>query len=253
MKSINAILFFLILCLILPLKGQEQNNRTEEKTEYRVVKYPNGNIRYESEFVDGKPVGLMKRYSENGNLAAEMMFDSIEDKCYAKLYHSNSSLAAEGWFRSQKKDSVWTYYSESGQYIILREPYENGIINGIVKSYFQGGQVAEITSWKNGVKDGAWQLYFENGNLRSEGTYIDGTLEGLYSAYYPEGNLELSGNYKNNLADGEWTLYNKDGTVNFIFRYDAGKLLNQSELLEKDDEVLQKIQDIPEPEDIIEY
>mgnify|MGYP005625525015 CR=1 FL=1 len=253
MKFLKIFTLLPLLCLFISMSGQNQYDSQGKKTGYWVVKYPNGRILYESEFIGGEPVGLMKRYYENGSLSAEMMFDTVTDRCYARLYHQNKKLAAEGWYLEQKKDSVWTYYSEYDRYIIIREPYQDGSLDGTAESYFPNGQVAEQTAWEANKKNGEWLLFFDNGNVRTRGSYLNGSREGAFRTYYTEGNIELSGNYVNDVADGEWTLFNEDGSVHFVFKYQSGKLLNESDLLETDDDVLRKLQDLSEPDEIIEY
>lgn len=253
MKLISYI-FLLALIFAGRAQGFGQNRLDEngKKTGYWTVSYPNGNTRYESEFVTGKPVGLMKRYYENGILYAEMMFKSDEDRCYANLYHMNGKPAAEGWYSGQKKDSVWTYYSEYGEHIILREPYTMGSIVGVVESYYQNGQVAEQTNWIDNRKHGPWLIFFDDGGQRLRGSYVEGSREGKYETFYSDSTLELSGFYRNNVADGEWTLYNEDGSLNFVFKYQDGELLNRSDLLDGPDEILTRLQELADPENIID-
>ena len=42
---------------------------------YKQTKYPNGHIKMEGLFEDGKPVGEIKRYHENGKLQGIQVFD----------------------------------------------------------------------------------------------------------------------------------------------------------------------------------
>lgn len=240
------------MCFFSLLEGQNRFDPRGEKTGYWVARYPDGGIRYESEFVAGKPVGLMKQYHQNGSLSAEMMFDTTGNRCFARLYRPNKMVAAEGWYTDQKKDSVWTYFSEAGEQVIMREPYVNGHLEGTVEHYYHTGQLAGQTAWKDSIRNGESLLFFENGNVRSRGTYVNGLREGAYDTYYPEGNPELSGNYLRNVADGDWTLYNEDGSVLFIFKYRAGKLLNESELLNSEDDILRKLQEVSDPEQLSE-
>lgn len=254
MKNLFRLSLLLIFSVFTTLLSGQNNLDSEgNKTGYWIVKYPNGKTRYESLFISGKPVGLMKRYDENGTLVAEMMFDTLRNECFTKLYHERAKLAAEGYYKDQKKDSVWTYYSDQGDYAVLQEHYKEGVLNGIARSYYPGGQVSQQITWKENKKDGPWILYFENGGIRSKGLYIDNSREGAYSTYYPDGTLQLEGQYHNNVADGNWNLYNEDGSLDFTFKYRDGELLNQSELLEGSDEILKKLQDIPEPENIDKY
>ena len=250
MKNSRILLLFLVPFTAFSYSfGQNKFDSEGKKTGYWIVSYENGKTRYESAFIADKPVGMMKRYLENGTLSAEMMFDTIEDRCFARLYHENRKLAAEGWFAGQKKDSVWTYYSEQDGHVLIREPYKNGMIHGTALSYYPGGQVSERMDWVEDSKEGKWLLFYEDGGLRSEGNYSKGLREGKYTAFHTDSTLELSGIYKNNVADGDWKLFDEAGNLLFTYKYSNGKLLNESELLKRDDEVLNKLQDIPDPDD----
>ena len=48
--------------------------------------YPNGNLNYSGFFKDNKPVGILKRYFESGNLKAIMNFDNTGTFSETKLF-----------------------------------------------------------------------------------------------------------------------------------------------------------------------
>lgn len=251
-KMHHILILFVSLITISPINGQNEVDNQGNKTGPWLVKYPDGKTQYEGTFKAGKPIGLMTRYYKNGDVSAKMEFDSEGERCFGKIYYKMNKLAAEGWYIGQRKDSVWTYYSEYDEHIIMREPYIDGKLHGIVESYYVSGKVAEQTTWLDNEKNGSWKIFFEDGGLRSSGNHTNGLREGQYTTYYSDSTLELSGTYRNNFADGDWILNNEDGTHKFTFKYKAGKLLNESELLESDDELLRKIQDLPDPKEMIE-
>ena len=140
---------FRTLCLTLLLggslavHGQNQLDADGRKTGRWKVEYPNGKTQYEADFVEGRPVGEMLRYYENGALRARIIFDKEGSRSYAYLYYSNRKPAAEGIYVDQQKDSIWTYYSEFDGSVRIREPYEKGLLHGISQSYYPGGEVSE--------------------------------------------------------------------------------------------------------------
>ena len=48
-----------------------------------IKKYPNGNINYEGYFKDDRPVKLMKRYFENGDIKSSFIFYDNDRACAA--------------------------------------------------------------------------------------------------------------------------------------------------------------------------
>ncbi|MEZ4997566.1 MAG: hypothetical protein R2758_08925 [Bacteroidales bacterium] len=57
-------------------------------------KYPNGNLMYEGKFKNDKPVGLFKRYTEEGVLLSELTYaDGIEE---AERQQYSFTLTAQG-------------------------------------------------------------------------------------------------------------------------------------------------------------
>ena len=63
----------LILLLLLPLITLSQINQTDSTGKRQGLwkkQFPGGNLIYEGNFKDGKPVGEWKRYHENGQVKA---------------------------------------------------------------------------------------------------------------------------------------------------------------------------------------
>lgn len=239
--------------LWIPDGAQAQNltDKQGRKTGHWLVTWPNGNKQYEAEFAEGNPVGLMKRYDQEGRLTAEMLFAEKGRRCDAILYYPEGKKAAEGIFINKDKDSVWNYYAEDDGAIRIRESWKKGVMDGTVISYYPNGQISEITEWISGVKEGKWEQFFDNGEKKLSGTYVAGLRNGPYTAYFPDGKIELEGQYLNDLFHASWKYYDENGEVILTLEYDRGKILNKDELVGKDEELLKKIEDntgnIPDP------
>ena len=212
----------ILLSLCLAVLGQNQLDEQGRKTGHWKVEYPNGKTQYEAEFLEGHPVGEMLRYYENGALRARMIFNEDGSRSYAYLYYPNRKPAAEGVFVDQRKDSIWTYYSEFDGSVRIREAYSNGQLHGISLSYYPSGEVSEEVEWKQDVKDGAWTQYYKNGVKRLSGNYGKGKLQGPYEVYYSNGSIEISGNYLNNMSHGTWRFYDESGKELYALEYAFG-------------------------------
>ena len=160
--------------------GQNRLDEQGRKSGEWKEEYPNGKTRYEAHFHEGEPVGMMTRYFESGIKSAEMYFDTARGRCFTRMFHESGKLAAEGWFVNREKDSVWTYYSAYDGSVRIREPYEEGSLEGTVRNYYPGGEVSEEVGWQDNEKSGNWKQYYENGALRLSGSYENDMLNGDY-------------------------------------------------------------------------
>jgi antitoxin component YwqK of YwqJK toxin-antitoxin module len=227
--------------------GQNLLDEQGRKTGPWTVTYPSGKKRYEATFSEGKPVGEMVRYYENGAVQARMLFDPETDRSFATFFYENGRKAAEGTYVNQEKDSVWTYYSEFDGTIRIREPYQQGKLEGTVSNYYPDGAVSEEVHWKNHQREGAWKQYYTDGSLRLESKYENDSLNGPYRVYYPNSTLEVSGTYLNNRSHGTWDFYDESGSVAYSIRYEHGLPLDQEKYLQLMNDSLERFQNLPDP------
>jgi len=225
----------MVLFLLLgatALRGQNLVDKDGHKTGPWKVEYPNGMTLYEANFQKGIPVGEMIRYYDNGVVRARMMFDSLEDESFTKLYYKNGKLAAEGWHVNKVKDSVWTYYSEFDGSVRIREPFQNGELHGVVRSYYSNGNVSEEVKWLQNEKNGSWKQYYENGSVRLESNYNKDSLNGRYELYYADSTLKVKGTYLDNRKNETWSFFDEKGSEVYYIEYLLGKAVDQEKYLQ---------------------
>jgi antitoxin component YwqK of YwqJK toxin-antitoxin module len=244
------LLISIALFVFYGASGQNQLDEQGRKTGPWKVDYPSGKTRYEAVFKEGKPVGEMIRYYENGAVQARMDFDSTGMRSYTTLYYQNGSKAAEGWYLNQEKDSVWTYFSEFDGTVRIREPYLGGKLEGNVNRYYPTGEVSEEVSWKEGQKHGDWNQYYTDGSLRLRSRYENDSLNGLYQVYYPDSTLKVSGTYLDNLSHGTWDFYDEEGSVAYSIEYEHGVALDQEKYLQLMQDTLARFQNLPDPDTV---
>ncbi len=100
--------------------------------------HPNGQVRYEGQFADSKPVGLFKYYFDNGKLSATNNH-SADGAVASHHYHPNGKIKAKGVYRTEKKDSLWQYFNEN-EVLVLEETYKQNMLHGVKRIYFDNGQ-----------------------------------------------------------------------------------------------------------------
>jgi len=247
---VKYVICSILLSVFLGVNGQNRLDEQGRKTGPWKVDYPDGKTRYEATFKEGKPVGEMVRYYENGAVQARMEFDSSGIRSFAILYYKNGSKAAEGWYLNQEKDSVWTYFSEFDGTVRIREPYLQGKLEGNVSRYYPTGEVSEEVAWKGHRKEGAWKQYYTDGSLRLEGAYRNDSLNGPYRVYYPDSTLKVKGTYLENVSHGTWDFYDDQGSVAYSIEYEHGLAIDQEKYLQLMQDSLERFQNLPDPDTV---
>ncbi len=279
MVKITQLIFIFLFLFNSLANAQKQDtvfNQTDEqgrKQGYWKKVYPNGNTAYRVFFKDNKPIGEYRRYHQNGQLSAFLVYDKKGEHAPAKMYDNRGRLIAEGWYYKNKKDSAWKYYSynknlayaEAEQkdlrvvnkpdlrFLVSEEFYDKGIKQGHWKEYFPSGQVSKETQWKNDKKHGVEREYFPNGKKKTQCIYKNGKRHGIYYVFYDNGRIDIQGYYENNYRHGTWTFYDKYGKKIKETIYYIGEAKNKDELEEQEMQELQEWQQnqdkLRDPED----
>ncbi len=256
-------LYILSVLLIFPLFSYSQNSDKKDtlfnqsdnqghKQGFWKVKYDNGIIKYTAFFKDDKPIGLMKRYFEDGTIKAVMFFDP-SGVTRTKIYYQDGPLAAVGNYINSAKDSTWNYYSYYTKSLSNTESYVNGKKNGKSVCYFSNGSISEESEWVNGIRNGIWKQYFENNSLKFSTSFSNGMRNGEFDFYYPNKLIEWKGTYIMDKREGPWEHFDPEGKKDVTIEYKNGNPTNAAELDAKETELLKEIEKqkgkIPEPDE----
>lgn len=173
---------------------------------YAMLFNENGNIQYESNYINGHPDGLEKEYREDGNLISESYYENGKD-LYNKHYEEDGSLRTENEiFYENGEISHMKHYQDGS--LIAEDFYENGK-KSHEKSYY-GGSLMSENFYENGVIV-IFKWYYEDGSLKMENFYENGK-KSHQKSYYGGGTLRSETFYEN----GEQSMkkfYNKDGSI----------------------------------------
>lgn len=168
----------------------------ETKNEY----YENGGLKKTGSYIDGKPIGYHKEFSETGEIIS-----SVE-------YNENGILAGEGIAdETAKKQGFWIHYYETGEKK-SEGKYVNDKKTGEWKYYFKNGRLEQIGTYKKGRPDGEWKWYYNSGALEREETFVNGKEEGMLYEYGEEGQILTKGEYFDGLEEGPWFYHVGDHT-----------------------------------------
>ncbi len=234
----NLILIFSSILLSAGLSAQPTDtlwNQTDaqgQRQGYWKKNYPDGNLIYKGFFKNGKPVGNMERFYENGTRRAEMVYHEGTENTYATIFYRNGKLAAKGKYVNMAKDSIWCYYSYYSDDLMYTETYKAGLKNGESRKFYPGGQLAEILTWQMDLKHGPWKQFFEDSTIRLVSWHESNQMHGRYQVYNRNHVLIMDGEYDHGKMDKTWHFYNDNGKEEHALHYEKGELLNSKELEE---------------------
>ncbi|MCK9421111.1 MAG: hypothetical protein M0Q38_00760 [Bacteroidales bacterium] len=214
--------------------------------------FQNGNVIGEGIVKDdGNRDGPWKDFYPDGNLKAEGNYDNGKQIGEWKYYHSNGKIEQTGRFNKQGKlEGSWKWYFDTGQ-LLREESYHAGLRDGLSTTYDETGKVIEEGEFINGNEDGPW--FEQIGDTYIRGTYRDGLRNGMWTYYYVEfdgvkwdslcyfkgsfvednpdgkhiyywdnGKVRDEGLYIMGKKEGDWLKYNYDGTLFIIITYKEG-------------------------------
>lgn len=171
--------------------------------------FPNGKIRGEGSYKDGKMHGKFKWYYPSGKLRSELNYDYDDRNGKNTWYYENGKVKEEGTYIQGMLDGLYTEYHESGNKS-AETNYLLGDRHGIQTLYTDKGEVK-------------WRRHFRFGNLtgfsyqKTDGSFTDeqpllygfGTMK----TYYKNGKVSREGEYQNYTLHGIYKEYWSNGKL----------------------------------------
>ena len=209
--------FTFFTCFFISEKSNAQkiNQFDENKKRTGVWKkyYPNGTIRYEGKFKNGKEVGVFKFYEKSNSRFPTIIksYSKKNDSTAVAFYTLKGNLQSKGFFIDKIRVGAWKYYFPNGK-LMSKEFYHLGKLDGEIINYYPTGKPTEISFYKNGLKSGLSKKYSSDNILIEEINYQNGKPNGVAKYFELNGNLKEKGVYKDGKRVGEWEFY-LDGEV----------------------------------------
>lgn len=250
----------LVLACSLGAQAQEDTlNRVDpqgRKTGYWVYFRSEGRKVYEGVFKEGHPVGRFIRYHPDGQVSANLFYDSTGTRVDAEIFDTTGRLLATGTYLNQRKEGEWVFLSEHNL-PLFRINYQNGLIHGDAWRYDVDGKPVEKTQWKFSTLDGVQIIFAPEGYIQASIQYRKGQTDGPYKIFHPDGSDEVSGQYEGGIKTGDWTYYRDDGSVDYVLHYRKGKLLNPEILDARQQESFKRYEKnrnmLKDPEDFLHH
>ncbi len=212
----------------LPDKPNQTDEQGRKQGEW-AKKYANGNYMYEATFEDGKPVGTVIRYYENGQKSSEQAYNA-DGSCTVTIFSVQGKKEAEGNFVDEKREGEWRFYAEDGTLISMQN-YVAGVLNGSAKQYYETGELLSETPYENGLRSGFAIEYYVSGKKKRVTYYSKDLPHGDTKTWDESGKIIIEGKYEKGVAVGEWKYYDSELNEYFVEKHDkTGKITNQKEL-----------------------
>lgn len=230
----------LIILLIVCTHSIAQLNQTDEKGRKQGLwqkNYPGTSVlQYKGTFLNDKPVGKFIYNFESGQKKAVLVHGLPGGCSSVLLFYENGQLLADGFYKGEKKDSLWYNYAQNGE-LISAVNYQLDVLHGKSVFYFSEGQLLEqklqiqkVVYYTNGKLNGSYQENFYNGKPKLKGTYQNGLRMGLWTEFYNTGEILSKVNYLNDVPHGWTTVYDKLGNIKRRVMYRDGYELTDKEL-----------------------
>jgi antitoxin component YwqK of YwqJK toxin-antitoxin module len=212
----------------------EQGNDVEIRNGLTKEFYPDGRIKSEVEFSDGKVNGQVKTYFENAKISEISSWTNDLRNGHSKYFSDNGSLYQEEFYNDNKLNGEQKTYFENGK-IKTRIIYEDDLIRqvlvtndtlgnkldeltidngkGVLNTYYLSGKIQSKTDFVNGMPNGKSKFFFESGKEQGYVTMVDGQKNGELLFFHENGQIARQALFKNDIIVGVEKKYNQKGKI----------------------------------------
>lgn len=189
--------------------------------------YPNGKIKNESYYSQGKLHGLYKEYDLQGNLKRTYRYQHGTLVDTVVEIEKEIKIVEEFY---QKRDSTGELIKKKtggfvdGKPIGVHRTYDSlGRVNSSKLYDKEGNLIGKGIVNIEGDRVGDWIFFYKNGNKKSEGRYLKNRRSGFWIYYFESGKIEQQGTFKKGRPDGKWEWYFETGNLMRKEYYKNGK------------------------------
>jgi len=215
-KQILIILVLIVSCISY---AQNSNQKDAEGKRHGIwQKDFNGTkvLRYKGQFNHGQEVGTFKFYKNldgQSVLTATKTYNNSNDLADVTFYSSTKKIISKGKMRGKTYIGKWVYYHNKSKVVMTEENYnESGYLDGVKKTFYLNGQLAQLEHYNAGVLVGESRWFSELGKVIRIVNYENGELHGLAKSFDAKGRLEQEGVYQKDRRHGIWKFY-KNGKL----------------------------------------
>lgn len=194
-------------------------------------------------YLDNKREGVWKKYYPTGNVKSEISYEDNHPFGSYKVFYPNGEVEEEGMWLANRNTGSFIRYYESGQVAQKFNFNSAGKRQGMQEYYFENGKLQMQVELENGIVHGVMKTFYYDGSPREEKRMTNGELEegslvthkSRYDSKYIESIPELPREeIKPKMADqpnlaefkssGTNTLYNINKQVTQVGKFNKGRL-----------------------------
>lgn len=231
----------LLICLFT-LSAFGQVNKTDAKGKKQGVwekVYPGTRVfMYRGEFKDDKPIGTFVYFYKSGKSKAVIEHDETS-RSAGYFYHETGGVMSYGIYTNLKKDSIWVNWDKVGR-LSSRASYKNDSLHGMKVIYFlpptpgdKSQRIMSVYNYNNGLLHGEFKEYFDSGKVKITGAYENNKKVGVWDSYHFEGRKMALERFKNGKHHGWCIAYDNKGKEEARNYFYYGSLLQGKELKKK--------------------
>jgi hypothetical protein len=102
-------------------------------------------------------------------------------------------------------------YQTSQGYILKEVTFKNGVRQGLMKTFYQGGQLYQTFWYENGLKEDSARWYYLEGQVFRATPFKHDTVDGIQKQYYRNGRVRAKIGYSKGLRTQLFQEFNSDG------------------------------------------
>lgn len=177
-----------------------------------IINFPDGKRYKEMTYIQQidnrktiKPVlnGKESYWYQNGQLKSETIYEKGVPVGKSVSYYEDGKKQVEVTYKDGKKDGEEKqWYPDGKEFMVVT--YSNGNKNGITREWYSNGNLKKESTFLKDILDGSCKTWYENGKMESECSYKDGAIDGLKQEWDEKGKLVAKATYqKGEMIEGK--------------------------------------------------
>ena len=101
----------------------------------------------------------------------------------------------------------------SGTVLVKEVTFKNGVREGLMKAFYQTGEVRQTFWYENGLREDSSMWYYQEGQIFRVSPYKRDTIDGIQKQYYRTGRLKAKLGYSKGLRTTYFEEYTPEGKL----------------------------------------
>jgi hypothetical protein len=105
------------------------------------------------------------------------------------------------------------FYDYTGNYLIKEVTFENGIRQGLMKTFYQSGLLYQTFWYENDLREDSAKWYYEQGQVFRTTPYKHDTIDGIQRQFFRDGKVRAKIGYSKGLRNRSFQEFDKNGKI----------------------------------------